>query len=177
MNKCEFKNCGRNKVNGGKYCRSHYRQKQHGIEKDIRINKYPIGSVCIIDSCDNHILAKELCRKHYLRNYSNGDPEKTLRAENGSGYKDSNGYRWITINGKKMLEHRYIMEKKLGRKLYSHENVHHKNGNKSDNRLNNLELWSTYQPSGQRIIDKLEWAKEIIKMYDKEFNSNVVQEM
>jgi len=58
-----------------------------------------------------------------------------------------------------------VMSDMIGRRLLPHENAHHRNGNRLDNRPENLELWSTHQPKGQRVADKLAWAREIINLY------------
>lgn len=60
------------------------------------------------------------------------------------------------------------MEQAIGRELLPHEEIHHVNGVRDDNRLENLELWSTSQPAGQRIPDKVAWAKAILALYEPE---------
>lgn len=78
------------------------------------------------------------------------------------------GYIERGSGANRISQHRYVMEQQLGRPLRRHENVHHINGDRADNRIENLELWSTIQPSGQRVADKVKWAREILAMYGEE---------
>ena len=93
---------------------------------------------CDIEGCGRKHLAVGLCSLHWNRQYKK-------KPMNGPPYYARgwllHGYRWIsTPDGREMLEHRYFMEQHLGRRLHVDECVHHKDGNKTNNDLRNLEV-------------------------------------
>lgn len=83
-----------------------------------------------------------------------------MRAPNGAGCVRANGYRYFNRNGKQIAEHRIVMEGHLGRPLEPYETVHHLNGWRADNRLENLELWTKPQVAGQRVDDLVAFVVE-----------------
>ena len=84
---------------------------------------------------------------------------------------NTTGYAQIKLeSGEWALQHRYVMERHLGRALSSYEKVHHKNKIRHDNRIENLEVWIKSHPTGARVPDYVEWLKEEIALYEPDLD-------
>jgi hypothetical protein len=146
-------------IHAGGLCRPHYDGDRRAA--DTR--------TCAVEGCEFPPNAGGLCNTHAYRKRRHGFTGGTERwkAPHGTGYVNASGYRMIYIPGRATPtpEHRVVMAQMLGRPLLGDENVHHINGQRADNRPENLELWSHSQPSGQRVEDKLAWAREFLARY------------
>lgn len=113
----------------------------------------------------SQVQGKVFCSQSCRRQHALVEPVRQVTASGYIKVYVGKEYPGATSSGH-IAEHRKVMQEHLGRELLRSENVHHINGVKDDNRLSNLELWSTSQPSGQRVAEKLAWARAFVAEYE-----------
>jgi hypothetical protein len=107
----------------------------------------PVAAVCAACATEfsmpywHHLKGRRFC-SHKCANTGRGRRGPASGRWKGGRRVRPDGYIELRIDAVSVLEHRHVMEQHLGRKLRSDEHVHHINENKTDNRLENLQVMS-----------------------------------
>ena len=124
------------------------------IGKILGVSKYSVSKNLKLNNIEvrpsgyqtGHSVSQEVRDKISKGNKGKLKPRPKMQGM-GSRFVDNNGYIRVYYpthphcdNGGNVREHVMLMEKKIGRLLEKDEVVHHINGNKQDNRIENLQL-------------------------------------
>lgn len=166
---CSIENCSKPVASRG-WCRMHYvRWQRHGDPLKSLI-RHRITGECDADGCKSpaEIGAGEsvYCMAHGTRWRRYGNTETLHRASPGDGCIDSWGYRVITVDGRRIREHRHVMEMVLGRELTSSEIVHHLDENKANNNPANLKITNRAAHPKEHATFRSETHKECSACHD-----------
>lgn len=162
------------------YCALHYQRVMRLGDPGGVENLRPRDRKCSVEGCERKHRCGGYCSTHYSRLYKHGAvgpaevmrrtaPQRTVCPRDGYARVRMPEHPRADKSGM-VLEHIPVLEGVLGRYVdwRAGEQVHHVNGVKDDNRPENLELWVTSQPPGQRPADLVKWARDILARYADE---------
>lgn len=174
--KCEFSGCENVPASRG-LCKGHVSQVDRGTPLRPLMKK--VRQICAFETCEKLVHSKSLCAGHRsqldrnveLRPLSTrprirpvGDTRLTAQGyvqEKQPTHPNAQASGWI-------MQHIKVMSDYLERALYPNERVHHKNGIRDDNRIENLELWATDHPYGQRVSDLIPYWESMLSRYSSD---------
>jgi hypothetical protein len=153
--------CGRARV--GKKLRLGFKEAKRRFP-DLMPNQRWRGAMAKYNfTCPNGHEYRQIYSSHA---HGAGCKECYLAKNNKGGHVDKHGYRMLWLNGKPVREHRHVYEQHYNIKLTRNDTIHHKNGIRTDNRIENLERYPSAHGRGQRMPDLVSWSVALLQQND-----------
>jgi hypothetical protein len=156
LSECALDGCRSHEIHCRGFCYRHYKQLRY--RGDSRVEPPGGFNRCSVNGCNEVVRAHGRCSTHDKQWRTTGQcwpigsHGAPIPGLNTSGYVTVHcpGHPMARSRGH-VLQHRLVMANHLGRSLRPDERVHHKNGVRHDNRLENLDLWNVGHPAGQLV--------------------------
>ena len=188
-------------------CAGHYQQRSSGVDLGVEVPLQGYGSktarvsCCVVPQCEKRPVNRGMCSTHTQQRASGliDDQGNQLR-EKKAWRRPRTTERWLMADGYvlieapeghprarhdgSVLEHRHVVEQYLGRYIEDWEIVHHKDGNRQNNIISNLELLdgrarkSEGHPPGHEVSSgELMRGLEQLRLNDPEAYSQLMQDL
>lgn len=195
--RCAVPDCG-NRPKGLGLCNTHLLQhhagEDVGVEVPKRGHKRSVrsysGSECLVLDCERRPANRGMCDKHAQQRMAGIIDEEGNTLRQFKAFRRPRKDRWVGQQGYvlvkapkshpharqdgSILEHRLVMEEHLGRHLGPEEVVHHVNGVKDDNRIENLQLRESVRKHGHGH-EQIEDVEQALVVLENLINKSISQ--